>query len=64
MDLVNFYSKCRYRSFFASRKCLNSKSSDQTYGGILTKDAMLDSNAEFGAGYYNDHHFHYGMYIL
>ena len=36
---------------------------DTTWGGIVTLDALRDKNAEFGAGYYNDHHFHYGYFL-
>ncbi|KDO28959.1 hypothetical protein SPRG_20067 [Saprolegnia parasitica CBS 223.65] len=35
---------------------------DTTYGGLVTKAGLADRDAEFGAGYYNDHHFHYGYF--
>ncbi len=36
---------------------------DDTWGGVVTTNALANPGAEFGAGHYNDHHFHYG-YIL
>ncbi|KAJ8598525.1 hypothetical protein CTAYLR_001319 [Chrysophaeum taylorii] len=36
---------------------------DATYGGLCTKVGLYDHDADFGNGYYNDHHFHYG-YML
>ncbi len=36
---------------------------DATYGGIVTEKGLYDHDADFGNGYYNDHHFHYG-YLL
>ncbi|EQC29511.1 hypothetical protein SDRG_12760 [Saprolegnia diclina VS20] len=35
---------------------------DTTYGGLVTKAGLADRDAEFGSGYYNDHHFHYGYF--
>jgi endo-1,3(4)-beta-glucanase len=36
---------------------------DQTWGGVVSRDGISDAGAAFGAGYYNDHHFHYGYFI-
>jgi len=36
---------------------------DATYGGLCTRRGLYDHDADFGNGYYNDHHFHYG-YML
>ncbi|EGZ11438.1 putative endo-1,3-beta-glucanase [Phytophthora sojae] len=36
---------------------------DQTFGGIITNDGWHDKEADYGNGYYNDHHFHYGYFI-
>jgi endo-1,3(4)-beta-glucanase len=36
---------------------------DATWGGVCTRTGLTDSMADFGNGWYNDHHFHYG-YIL
>lgn len=47
---------------------LNSQSEDDllydtNFGGIVTRNGLLDHQDDFGNGWYNDHHFHYG-YIL
>lgn len=36
---------------------------DVTYGGVVTRKGLLNIAADFGNGWYNDHHFHYG-YML
>lgn len=36
---------------------------DSNFGGIVTRDGLYNSEDDFGNGWYNDHHFHYG-YIL
>jgi endo-1,3(4)-beta-glucanase len=36
---------------------------DTTYGGVLTTNGIADRNDDFGSGWYNDHHFHYGYLI-
>eukprot|EP01038_Epipyxis_sp_PR26KG_P003988 gene3988-5712_t len=36
---------------------------DKTYGGVMTQSSLADPNSNFGAGWYSDHHFHYGYYI-
>lgn len=36
---------------------------DQTWGGIVPKNGLQDSGADFGSGIYNDHHFHYGYFL-
>jgi len=36
---------------------------DSTYGGVVTRDGIADKQAEYGNGWYNDHHFHYGYFI-
>jgi len=33
---------------------------DSTWGGICSTAGMSDANADYGQGWYNDHHFHYG----
>ena len=37
---------------------------DTTYGGIVTTDSLTDFMTDFGSGWYNDHHFHYGYLIF
>lgn len=36
---------------------------DQTWGGVVSTAGINDPAADFGQGYYNDHHFHYGYHI-
>ena len=36
---------------------------DKTWGGIVTTNGVADPLADYGNGYYNDHHFHYGYFI-
>jgi endo-1,3(4)-beta-glucanase len=36
---------------------------DKTWGGVVTTAGIADSGADFGQGYYNDHHFHYGYHV-
>lgn len=33
---------------------------DSTYGGICSTAGLASPSADYGNGYYNDHHFHYG----
>lgn len=35
---------------------------DTSWGGVVTS-LLDDPNANFGQGYYNDHHFHYGYHV-
>ncbi|WP_437324966.1 glycosyl hydrolase [Sorangium sp. So ce381] len=36
---------------------------DTTWGGLVTTNGLTDQAADFGQGYYNDHHFHYGYFL-
>jgi endo-1,3(4)-beta-glucanase len=36
---------------------------DTTWGGVVTSDGVANPSADFGQGYYNDHHFHYGYHL-
>ncbi|CAN1851702.1 Primary septum endo-1,3(4)-beta-glucanase, partial [Linum perenne] len=36
---------------------------DRKWGGIITKQGLTDSGADFGFGIYNDHHFHLGYFL-
>jgi endo-1,3(4)-beta-glucanase len=37
---------------------------DKTYGGVVTAEGVADSKADYGSGWYNDHHFHFGYLIF
>lgn len=36
---------------------------DTDFGGIVTEKGLKSAGGDFGNGWYNDHHFHYGYYI-
>lgn len=36
---------------------------DHTFGGVITNKGWNDEQADYGNGYYNDHHFHYGYFV-
>ena len=36
---------------------------DQTWGGIVDQNGINDPGANFGMGFYNDHHFHFGYFV-
>ena len=36
---------------------------DRVWGGLVPTNGLADSQADFGSGWYSDHHFHYGYFI-
>ncbi|KAH8893948.1 family 81 glycoside hydrolase [Thozetella sp. PMI_491] len=36
---------------------------ETAWGGVVNKAGAADANIDFGNGYYNDHHFHYGYFL-
>lgn len=36
---------------------------DSTWGGLVSQNGINDKNAEYGHGYYNDHHYHWGYFV-
>lgn len=36
---------------------------EKSYGGMVSTNGIKDRGADFGGGWYNDHHFHYGYFI-
>jgi endo-1,3(4)-beta-glucanase len=36
---------------------------DKSWGGLVSRPGIVDSGADFGLGWYNDHHFQYGYFI-
>jgi endo-1,3(4)-beta-glucanase len=36
---------------------------DTTWGGIIPAMGLQDKQADYGSGWYNDHHFHYGYFV-
>ncbi|KAJ1422648.1 endo-1,3(4)-beta-glucanase, partial [Ochromonadaceae sp. CCMP2298] len=41
----------------------NSLNYDTTYGGLLTTNGLADKQGDYGQGWYNDHHFHFGYFM-
>ena len=37
---------------------------DETYGGVITSKGAGNPANDYGNGWYNDHHFHYGYFIF
>jgi len=37
---------------------------DETYGGVVTSKGIGSPSSDYGNGWYNDHHFHYGYFIF
>lgn len=52
-----------YLSDFLESKVNDHLVYDVNFGGIITKNGLINMQEDFGNGWYNDHHFHYG-YIL
>ncbi|KAK4235357.1 glycosyl hydrolase family 81-domain-containing protein [Achaetomium macrosporum] len=36
---------------------------ETAWGGVVNKAGASNANVDFGNGYYNDHHFHYGYFL-
>ena len=36
---------------------------ETAWGGVIDKGGATNVNVDFGNGYYNDHHFHYGYFL-
>jgi endo-1,3(4)-beta-glucanase len=36
---------------------------DKTYGGVISTNGLADPMADYGSGWYSDHHFHYGYFV-
>jgi len=36
---------------------------DRVWGGLVPTNGIADPQADFGSGWYSDHHFHYGYFI-
>ncbi|CAK7242236.1 MAG: endo-1,3-beta glucanase [Sporothrix thermara] len=51
---------------FADNRQKNPWTYEATWGGVVSTAAYAtgDPMADFGNSYYNDHHFHYGYYVL
>lgn len=53
----------RYLSKFLEGETSDKLVYDINFGGIITQNGLRNKQEDFGNGWYNDHHFHYG-YLL
>ncbi|KAH7240148.1 glycosyl hydrolase family 81-domain-containing protein [Fusarium redolens] len=62
IDPVIKYLKASYDGWFsAASKTLPAY--ETTWGGVISKEGATNSRVDFGNGYFNDHHFHYGCFL-
>ena len=64
IDLVKLVDKTVQALYKAMASLLDSETNDKliydaNLGGIVTSDGLANTQADFGNGMYNDHHFHY-----
>ncbi|KAE9975115.1 hypothetical protein BLS_002750 [Venturia inaequalis] len=48
---------------FAENKQINPLVYEKGWRGVVSTAGLRDAGADFGNGYYNDHHFHYGYFV-
>ncbi|KAI1260716.1 glycoside hydrolase family 81 protein [Xylariaceae sp. FL1019] len=56
------YLKASFEHWFESSSTTK-PAYETTWGGIVSQAGAKDVNVDFGNGYYNDHHFHYGYFL-
>ncbi|KAI0452042.1 glycoside hydrolase family 81 protein [Xylaria acuta] len=56
------YLKTSFNYFFQSSSS-TLPAYETAWGGIVNKAGATNVNVDFGNGYYNDHHFHYGYFL-
>ena len=56
------YLKASFQHWFESSSS-TLPAYETAWGGVITKAGANDANVDFGNGYYNDHHFHYGYFL-
>jgi endo-1,3(4)-beta-glucanase len=62
IDPVVKYLKTSFDHWFDSaNKALPAY--ETTWGGVINKEGAINVWVDFGNGYYNDHHFHYGYFL-
>ncbi|KAF4343989.1 glycoside hydrolase family 81 [Fusarium beomiforme] len=62
IDPVIKYLKASFGGWFsAGNKALPAY--ETAWGGVISKEGATDVWVDFGNGYYNDHHFHYGYFL-
>lgn len=48
---------------FVENKQINPLVYEKGWRGVVSTAGLKDAGADFGNGYYNDHHFHYGYFV-
>lgn len=64
-DLVNpvvAYLKASFEAWFQSSSQILA-AYETGWGGVINKAGATNTWVDFGNGYYNDHHFHYGYFL-
>lgn len=62
IDPVIKYLKASFDNWFsATNKALPAY--ETTWGGVINKEGATNIWVDFGNGYFNDHHFHYGYFL-
>ncbi|KAL1734063.1 glycoside hydrolase family 81 protein [Schizophyllum commune] len=61
-DTVITYLKAMYAFWFDSSST-TTPAYETAWGGIINKAGYNNVNVDYGNGYYNDHHFHYGYFL-
>ncbi|KLO90617.1 Uncharacterized protein LW93_11038 [Fusarium fujikuroi] len=62
IDPVVKYLKASFDGWFsAANKALPAY--ETTWGGVISKEGATNVWVDFGNGYFNDHHFHYGYFL-
>lgn len=56
------YLKASFQYWFDSASTIL-PAYETAWGGVINKAGATDTWVDFGNGYYNDHHFHYGYFL-
>jgi endo-1,3(4)-beta-glucanase len=56
------YLKASFEPWFHSSS-QTTPAFETAWGGIINKAGATNTYVDFGNGYYNDHHFHYGYFL-
>ncbi|TFB04105.1 hypothetical protein CCMA1212_004165 [Trichoderma ghanense] len=59
---VTNYLKTSFQNWFTPTTGA-SPAYETSWGGVIDKAGATNSGIDFGNGYYNDHHFHYGYFL-
>jgi endo-1,3(4)-beta-glucanase len=56
------YLKASFEPWFSSSNPTQA-AYETAWGGVINKAGATNEWVDFGNGYYNDHHFHYGYFL-